>query len=278
MKVTDLLQALEEYQKKLIEHKELWGKSLSQPIPDYPVRNIDELQELTKWLNRRLGGLRPFIERFDDSWVMVHPGTGASWNALDTSIGMQAVAQAKGPSIRTCIDKVDQIIGKLQIMDPEDDIPEDQSRPIKPGVDVNYLVLGYLNHLHPFIYNGCSQLFNGCSQLFIDGHYAQAVEEAAKAVFQYIRNVTGLTGDGATLAQNAFSVKSPILAFSDLSDENKKNEQVGFMEMLKGLAKGVRNPLAHTHGNKEEAQKAFEYLIFASLLCRRIDDASPHTE
>jgi hypothetical protein len=66
-----------------------------------------------------------------------------------------------------------------------------------------------------------------------------------------------------------------VLAFSDLTDETKRNEQVGFMEMLAAYAKGVRNPLAHTHGKLEEAQKAFEYLALASLFCRRIDDASP---
>jgi len=52
--------------------------------------------------------------------------------------------------------------------------------------------------------------------------------------------------DGATLAQHSFSLKSPILAFSDLADETKRNEQLGFMEMLAVFTKGVRNPLAHT--------------------------------
>ena len=66
-----------------------------------------------------------------------------------------------------------------------------------------------------------------------------------------------------------------MLAFSDISDETKKNEQVGFMEMPSAFAIGVRNSFAHTHGKLEEAQKAFEYLALASLFCRRIDDASP---
>jgi hypothetical protein len=47
--------------------------------------------------------------------------------------------------------------------------------------------------------------------------------------------------------------------------------------MLAAVAKGVRNPLAHTHGKLEEQQKAFEYLCLASLFCRRIDDATPKT-
>jgi uncharacterized protein (TIGR02391 family) len=111
-------------------------------------------------------------------------------------------------------------------------------------------MMSYLDHLHPYI-------AKGCSRLVVDEHYAQAVEESAKAVFQYLRDVSGLTLDGAALAQQSFSVRNPILAFSDLSDESKRNEQIGFMEMLAAFAKGVRNPLAHTHGKLEEQQKAF---------------------
>jgi uncharacterized protein (TIGR02391 family) len=104
------------------------------------------------------------------------------------------------------------------------------------------------------------------------------VEEGAKGVLQYLRNKSGLSLDGAPLIDAAFSVNKPILAFSNLSDETKRNEQVGFMEMLKGFTKGVRNVLAHTHDKKEEAQRAFEYLVTASLFCRRIDEASPATQ
>jgi len=45
------------------------------------------------------------------------------------------------------------------------------------------------------------------------------------------------------------------------------------MEMLKGFYKGCRSPLAHTYGKKEDAQRAFEYMVMASLFCRRIDGA-----
>ena len=105
--------------------------------------------------------------------------------------------------------------------------------------------------------------------------YAVRNQEQLEVQSHYLGEATGLTLDGAPLATQAFSVKNPMLAFSDLSDETKKNEQVGFMGMLAAFAKGVRNPLAHTHGKLEEAQKAFEYIALASLFCRRIDDASP---
>lgn len=268
MRVSALLSALDEFGAKLIEHRELWGRSLSQPIPDYAVRNRDELEAQTHWLTRRLGALRPYIERFDNQWLMVHPATGVHWDALDASVSLNQIAQAKGPSLRSAIEKLNTIAGQLETLDQDDEVPADPGKPLKSGLPADRVMLAYLSHLHPYI-------AKGCSQLFIDGHYAQAVEESAKAVFQYLRQITGLTFDGSALAQMAFGVKAPILAFNDLADETKRNEQIGFMEMLSAFAKGVRNPLAHTHGKLEEAQKAFEYLALASLFCRRIDDASP---
>ena len=268
MRVSELLTALDEFRQKLIEHRELWGNSLSQPIPGYAVRNQDQLEEQSHWLTRRLGALRSYIERFDDEWLMVHPATGVRWDALDASVSLNQVAQAKGPAIRSTIEKLNTIAGKLETLDQDDEIPADRDVPLKSGLSPDRVMVAYLNHLHPYI-------ANGCAKLFVDGHYTQAVEESAKAVFQYLRKATGLTLDGAPLAMQAFSVKNPMLAFSDLSDETKRNEQVGFMEMLAAFAKGVRNPLAHTQGKLEEAQKAFEYIALASLFCRRIDDASP---
>lgn len=241
---------------------------MDRTIPDRPIRNVDALREQSRWLSRKLGALRPFMERFFNSWTMVHPMTGVTWDALDGAVGLEAVAQIKGPSMRTVNERIDQMLGELDTYDADDEIPRDPKQPIRAGIGADRLMLAYLPHLHPYI-------AKGCSQLFVDGHYAQAVEEAAKAVFQYIREVTGLTGDGAPLVDTAFSLKNPVLAFSDLADDTKRNEQIGFMEMLKGFAKGVRNPLAHTHGRIEEAHKAFEYLVLASLYCRRIDDARP---
>ena len=268
MKVSELTVALEEFREKLAEHSRLWADSLDPIVPSHPERNIAELQQQSQWLSERIGALRPYIERFRPHWTMQHPATGVTWDALDAATGLAAVGPVKGPSMRQAFDSLNQIIGLLQNFDQSDEIPADPQKPMRSGLSTDRIILAYLNSLHPFIMQGCSQLYR-------DGHYAQAVEEAAKAVFQYIRNVTGLAGDGASLVQAAFTPKNPILAFSDLKDQTKQNEQVGFMEMLCAFAKGVRHPLTHTHGRQEEAQQAFEYLVMASLFCRRIDDAAP---
>lgn len=270
MKVSELIELLESFREELRDHRKLWGASLAQPIPQYPVRNRKALEEQSDLLARQLGRLRPYLDRFRDSWMMRHPATGVTWDVLDAAVSLQAVAPMKGPSIGSAIEAIDQILGQIEGLDRDDDIPADWGRPIRAGASADRVALGYLPHLHPFIHEGCSRLFQ-------DGHYVQAIEESAKAVLQYLRDKTGLALDGTALAETAFSLKNPVLAFGDLSDESGKNEQLGFMELLKGLAKGVRNPLAHTHGRREEFQKAFEYLVMASLLCRRIDDAGPRS-
>ena len=155
MRVSELLTALDEFRQKLIEHREMWGGSLSQPIPDYPVRNQQELEAQSHWLTRRLGALRSFIERFDDEWLMIHPATGVRWDALDASVSLNQVSQAKGPSIRSTIEKLNAIAGKLETLDQDDEIPADRNAPMKSGLSADRIMLAYLNHLHPYIALGC---------------------------------------------------------------------------------------------------------------------------
>ena len=106
MRVADLLIAVDEFRQKLIQHRELWAQSISQPMPAYPVRNREELEAQSHWLTRRLGALRAFIERFDNQWIMVHPATGVRWDVLDAATSLNQVAQTKGPSIRGAIEKL----------------------------------------------------------------------------------------------------------------------------------------------------------------------------
>ena len=71
MLVSTLIQEIDEFRERLKDHDRLWAKSLAQPMPDFPVRNLRELEAQTDWLTRRLGALRPFIERFDENWSTV---------------------------------------------------------------------------------------------------------------------------------------------------------------------------------------------------------------
>jgi uncharacterized protein (TIGR02391 family) len=266
MNVTELKGELEKFHADLRAHQDLWQTSLDDIVPN--PQHPKELRAQSKRLTRTLGKLRPYIERFKPHWVMQHPARGVTWDALDAAVSNDEVAKIKAASLNALLASLDQIIGRLEAMQADDIVPENRDHAIGSGAPADKIMMAYLQQLHPTI-------AKGCTKLFLDGHFIQAIEESCKAVFQHIRDRSGLKGDGAALIEKAFSVKNPILAFSDLSDETKHNEQIGFMEMLKGYAKGVRNPLAHTHGKQEEMNKAFEFLVMASLFCRRIDDSGP---
>jgi len=44
------------------------------------------------------------------------------------------------------------------------------------------------------------------------------------------------------------------------------------MQIFKGAYQGIRNPKAHSMTHYQTAMKAAQYLVFASLLARRIDE------
>jgi len=123
MKVGELKAQLEEFRKELNTHFDLWRVSLSQPIPRYPVANIPELTVQMSSLARKLGRLRPFINRFSSSTVMQHPATRTQWDVFDSAVGND-VCQRKGPSLEGAIQQVDQILGRLDGMNEDQDIAD----------------------------------------------------------------------------------------------------------------------------------------------------------
>lgn len=266
MRAAELLKEIDEFRDLLVAHHETLGRADKSLKPPHVAKA--ELNLQTSKLTRALGKLRPFIEIFDDQWIMRHPATGVQWDILSTAVSTAEIPQKKYPSLSHAIDKLNTIAGTLEALPDDHPISTNETEQMPNSRVIDQLMVGYLPHLHPRVADGCAKLFS-------DGHYVASIEHSAKVVFQHLRDVTGLTLDGAALAQQVFRTKNPLLTFSDLSDESKQNEQIGFMNLLEAYYKGVRNPIAHTHGKTEDAQKAFEYLVMASLLCRRIDDATP---
>jgi uncharacterized protein (TIGR02391 family) len=107
---------------------------------------------------------------------------------------------------------------------------------------------------------------------FRSGRYRDAILNAIISVFDMIRERTGLDEDGADLVADAFSLQRPLLIFSDLETESGRNEQKGFIQILQGAYLGVRNPKAHTLQSNADQTSCAQYLVFASLLCRRIEE------
>ena len=127
--------------------------------------------------------------------------------------------------------------------------------------------IGFKNLLHPVIQKHAYQLFQ-------NGDYRNAVLNSITSVFDQIRYKTGLKGDGEKLLSRAFSIKDPYLVFSDLDTESGQNDQKGFLQIFQGAYTGIRNPKAHTLEHDLTEEKAAQYMIFASLLARRIDEAN----
>lgn len=106
-----------------------------------------------------------------------------------------------------------------------------------------------------------------------DGHLRNAVLDSVIAVFDLIRQRTGLGDDGDKLIGKAFSLTKPYLILSEIGSESGKNDQGGFIQILKGVYQGIRNPKAHSLSSNLTKIEAAQYLVLASLLARRVEEA-----
>jgi uncharacterized protein (TIGR02391 family) len=120
--------------------------------------------------------------------------------------------------------------------------------------------------LHPSVERAAGQLFR-------DGHYANAVEDAVKALNALVRLNSGVDDkDGSSLMESVFSPKAPVLRFNALADASDIDEQKGFMMMFSGAVAGLRNPRAHKI-IKDDPAMALEFIAFVSLLAQLADKA-----
>lgn len=116
-----------------------------------------------------------------------------------------------------------------------------------------------------------------CDAELLRENYFHAVLEASKSIAAKIRDRTGLTSDGATLATEAFSLgKSgrPLLAINPLSSETEIGEQKGFTNLVVGLFGTFRNPTAHAPKIywPIDEQDALDILSLVSLIHRKLDN------
>jgi uncharacterized protein (TIGR02391 family) len=120
--------------------------------------------------------------------------------------------------------------------------------------------------LHPAVADAASELYH-------NGHYANAIEDAVKALNNLVRLKSGEELDGSALMERVFSPGSPLLKFNELADRSDVDEQKGFMMMFSGAVAGLRNPRAHKL-IKDDAERALEFIAFVSLLAKLLDNAT----
>jgi uncharacterized protein (TIGR02391 family) len=124
-----------------------------------------------------------------------------------------------------------------------------------------------------------SDVLTFCRAELLQDNYFHAVLEAAKSVAEKIRLKTGLTSDGAKLANEALSLGQsgqPLLAINTLQTDTEKSEQTGFMNLVVGLFGTFRNPTGHAPKIywPIEEQDALDILSLISLVHRKLDKAT----
>lgn len=104
--------------------------------------------------------------------------------------------------------------------------------------------------------------------------FRNAVLDAITAVFDKIRERTGIDQDGERLINQVFSVGAPVLILSEVDTQSGQNDQSGFADIFRGFYRGVRNPKAHSLVHDLDATKAGQHLVLASILMRRVVEAN----
>lgn len=132
-----------------------------------------------------------------------------------------------------------------------------------------------VNRLKKQLYNRSihSEVQRYCIKDYLRKDYYDAVFEAAKGLAERVRQITGLTTDGGTLFQTAFSKNDPYLFFNGLQTDSEKSEFTGLKELLEAIFHLVRNPAAHTPkvNWKVDEAKALDILTLISFAHKYLD-------
>lgn len=115
-----------------------------------------------------------------------------------------------------------------------------------------------------------------CADEVLAKNWFHASLEAAKGLAQRLRDLTGLTGDGAKVVTTALSLGRsgvPLLAINSLQTESDRDEQTGFVNLLQGLFGMYRNPVAHDPRCLRTVtdDELLELLTLLSAVHRRLD-------
>lgn len=111
---------------------------------------------------------------------------------------------------------------------------------------------------------------------FDNGLYADSVSaclrEINEIIKNYVRQAINQELDGAQLMTRTFSANNPIIELDDLSTENGRNIQLGYMKIFEGAMIGIRNPKSHINLYPDE-NKTVHLLYLASFMFLKLQEA-----
>lgn len=123
-----------------------------------------------------------------------------------------------------------------------------------------------------------TEVLHYCTVELLKKNNFHASMEAAKSVFERVRQMSGLTGDGAPLIDAALSLGQsgvPMIAINGLASQTDRDEQTGFANLVKGLDGMFRNPVAHDPRVLRTVTdtQLLELMTALSMVHRRLDAA-----
>ena len=212
---------------------------LFQLISNYPVlEGIAELEGFAKkdgFLTFRNPKSTQFLKEKLNVDVDTFTFSAPSTNAV--------LSEIKNKLISTLIDIQESLLGETDEF-PQLDIPKEIAR------------------MHPIVQKTAGELFK-------NGHYRQAILDTYIALVDAVKVKSGRHDlDNTPLMQTVFSLKNPEIVISSNADE-----QLGFMWLFTGAVMGIRNPKAHRLIEQNDPQRTLEWLSFASVLLRVLDDS-----
>ena len=135
-----------------------------------------------------------------------------------------------------------------------------------------FILLIYISYITSFFNDN---IFKYCRAELLEENYFHSIFEAAKSIFDRLRELTGLEQDGAKLIDTVFSIDRPLLVINGLCTDSEKSEHKGFATLLKGIYGTFRNPFAHAAKIKWATSEtdALDILSTISFVHRRLDEA-----
>lgn len=123
----------------------------------------------------------------------------------------------------------------------------------------------FVNLLHP-------KVIEVSLRFYQSGDFREAVLNAVLALTDTIRKKSKQDGDGFELASKVFKPEAPVLMFSPMRTQSERAEHEGFHKLMLGAFQGIRNPKSHQLESDLNDTTAAQYLVFISLLVRRVDE------
>ncbi len=110
-------------------------------------------------------------------------------------------------------------------------------------------------------------------KLMEDGSYAPAVFEAFKRVINEVKRLAPSvkSRNDYSLMGRVFTPDNPVIKFNNVSNQSEKDEQRGFMHLFQAIVM-FRNLKGHETVKLDNPQRAFEYLVIASFLMRKLEE------